>query len=177
MHVEQTVRKVFKKPTKSKNQESHAIFQSMDGTSSDSQQKHSANRFGQFLTSQQLKRKVEVCVKNLSQDEDSCIKIYGTRKIIRYEISVERCSGHATRWIQNRVYAMSMLQSSLPVATVRNLMNSNRMFKKMKSDMVEKRVHAHRDEKLAVVVWSVTAWPTGKTCQPLLDSDQKERQR
>ena len=68
MHVEQTVRKVSKKPMKSKNQESHAIFQSMDGTSGDSQQKPSANRFGQFLASQQLKKESRgVCEESITR--------------------------------------------------------------------------------------------------------------
>ena len=32
----------------------------------------------------------------------------------------------------------------------------------MKSDLVELRVHAHRNEKLAVVVWSDAAWANRK---------------
>ena len=51
-----------------------------------------------------------------------------------------------------------MSQSSLPVATVGTLMKPNRIFKEMKSDLVDFRVHAHRSEKLAVVVWSDAAW-------------------
>ena len=51
-----------------------------------------------------------------------------------------------------------MLQSSLPVATVGTLMTTIRILKEMKSDLVELRVHAHRNEKLAVVVWSDAAW-------------------
>ena len=51
-----------------------------------------------------------------------------------------------------RACAVSMLQSSLPVATVGTLMKSNRI--EMKSDLMEVRVRAHRNEKLAVVVWS-----------------------
>ena len=51
-----------------------------------------------------------------------------------------------------------MLQSSLPVATVGTLMKSNRILKEVKSDLVELRVHAHRNEKLTVVVWSDAAW-------------------
>ena len=69
MQVEQPVRKVSKKPTKSKNQESRALFPSMDVSSSSSQQKRFVNRPGQFVASQLRKRKVEVSVKNLSQDE------------------------------------------------------------------------------------------------------------
>ena len=57
-----------------------------------------------------------------------------------------------------RACAVSMLQSSLPVATVGTLMKSNRILKEMKSDLVEIRVHAHRNEKLAVVIWSDAAW-------------------
>ena len=57
---------------------------------------------------------------------------------------------------------MSMLQSSLPVTTVGTLMKSNRILKEMKSDLVELRVHAHRNEKLAVVVWSDAAWANRK---------------
>ena len=57
-----------------------------------------------------------------------------------------------------RACAISMLQSSLPVATVGTLMKSNRILKEMKSDLVEIRVHAHRNEKLAVVSWSDAAW-------------------
>ena len=163
VHVEQTVRKVFKKPMMSKNQESHAIFQSMDGTSSDSQQKQSVNRCGQFLASQQLKRKGEVCVKNQSQDE--LRQLY--QEIRNGENYTLRDVGGTMQWSCNqmdakRAYAMSMLHSSLPVATIRTLMKSNRIFKEMKSDMMDIRVHAHRDEKLAVVVWSVTAWANRK---------------
>ena len=159
-HVEQTVRKVFKKPMRSKNRESHAIFRSMDETCSDSRQKQSVNQFGQFLASQQLKRKVEVCVKNQSQDE--LRQLY---QEMRNEgnLSLRDLCG-TMPWSCNqmdakRACAMTMLQSSLTVATVRNLMKSNRIFKEMKSDMRRKyeRVHAHRDEKLAVVVWSVAA--------------------
>ena len=54
--------------------------------------------------------------------------------------------------------AVSMLQSSLPVATVGTLMTTIRILKEMKSDLVELRVHALRNEKLAVVVWSDAAW-------------------
>ena len=54
-------------------------------------------------------------------------------------------------------YAVSMLQSSFPVATVGTMKKSNRIFKEMKSDLLEIRAHAHRDEKLAVVVWSDAA--------------------
>ena len=57
---------------------------------------------------------------------------------------------------------MSMLQSSLPVATVGTLIKSNRILKEMKSDLVELRVHAHRNEKSAVVVWSEAAWANRK---------------
>ena len=41
-------------------------------------------------------------------------------------------------------------------------MKSYRILKEMKSDKVEIRVHAHRDEKLAVVVWSDAAWANRK---------------
>ena len=63
------MRKVSKHPTKSSKQESHAVFLSMDVTRSASQQKRFVNRAGQFVASQLRKRKVEVSVKNLSQDE------------------------------------------------------------------------------------------------------------
>ena len=66
---EQPVRKMSKKPTKLKRQDSRAVFLSMDVTSSASQQKRFVNRPGQFVASQLKKRKVEVSVKNLSQDE------------------------------------------------------------------------------------------------------------
>ena len=71
---------------------------------------------------------------------------------------------------------VSVLRSSLPVATAGTLMKSNRILKEMKSDLVELPVHAHRNEKLAVVVWSDAAWPPGKTCPQLLVS-QELRQR
>ena len=61
-----------------------------------------------------------------------------------------------------RACAVSMLQSSLPVATVGTLKKSNRILKEMKSDLVKIRVHADRDEKLAVVVWSDAAWANRK---------------
>ena len=38
----------------------------------------------------------------------------------------------------------------------------------MKSDMMEIRVRAHRDEKLVTVVWSVTASANGKNLPPTL---------
>ena len=37
-------------------------------------------------------------------------------------------------------------------------MKSNRTLKEMRSDLGELQVHAHRDENLAVVVWSNAAW-------------------
>ena len=52
--------------------------------------------------------------------------------------------------------------TSLPEATVGTLMKSNRILKEMKSDLVELRGHAHRDETLAVVVWSDAAWANRK---------------
>ena len=65
----------------------------------------------------------------------------------------------ATQWPctqmdAKRACAVSMLQSSLPVAT---MMKSNRILREMKSVLLEIRVHSHRDEKSAVVVWSDAA--------------------
>ena len=59
---------------------------------------------------------------------------------------------------RKKACAVSLLQSSLLVATFGTLMKSNRILKEMKSDLVALRVHAHRNEKLAVVVWSDAAW-------------------
>ena len=67
--VKEPVRKVSKQPAKSSKQESGAVFLSLDVTSSASQQKRFVNRPGQFVASQLRKRKVEVSVQNLSQDE------------------------------------------------------------------------------------------------------------
>ena len=39
----------------------------------------------------------------------------------------------------------------------------------MKSDLVKLRVHAHRNEKLAVVVWSDAAWANRKDVSSTLD--------
>ena len=163
MQVKQTVRKVSKKPTKSKNQKSRAVFWSMDVTISASQQKRFVNRPGQFVASQLRKRKVEVSVKNLSQDELK--QLYQAKQ--NENNSTLRGLWGAMQWPctqtdAKRVCAVSMLQSSPPVATVRTLMKSNRILEEMKSDMVEIRVHAHRDEKLAVVVWSDAAWANRK---------------
>ena len=58
--------------------------------------------------------------------------------------------------------AVSVLQSSLPVATGGTLMKSNRILKELKSDLVASRVRAHRSVKLAVVVWSDAAWANRK---------------
>ena len=49
-----------------------------------------------------------------------------------------------------------------PPCTQTDVMKSNRTLKEMKSDLVELRVHAHRNEKLAVVVWSGGAWANQK---------------
>ena len=44
--------------------------------------------------------------------------------------------------------------------------------------VAERKVHAHRTEKLAVVVWSDAAWTNRKkTCSQLLVSSQQLRQR
>ena len=163
MQVEQTVRKVSKKPTQSKNQESRAVFWSMDVTSSASQQKRFVNRPGQFVASQLRERKVEVSVKNLSQDELQ--QLYKAKQ--NEKTSTLRGLWGAMHWLctqtdAKRACAVSMLQSSLPVSTVRTLIKSNRILREMKSDMVEIRVLAHRDEKLAVVVWSDAAWAKRK---------------
>ena len=61
-----------------------------------------------------------------------------------------------------RACAVSVLQSSLPVATVGTLMKSNRILKEMKSDPVELRVRAHRNEKLALMMRSDAAWARRK---------------
>ena len=61
-----------------------------------------------------------------------------------------------------RAGAVSMLQSSLSAATVGTMMKSNRILKVSKSDLLEIRAHAHRDEKLAVVIWSDAAWANKK---------------
>ena len=64
--AEQLVRKVSKNQTKCQKQESRAVFLSMDEKSrAHHNKKRFVNRPGQFLAS----RKVEVSVKNLSQDE------------------------------------------------------------------------------------------------------------
>ena len=77
-----------------------------------------------------------------------------------------------------RACAVSMLQSSLPVATVGTLMKSNRILKEMKSDLVElrERVHAHGNERLAVVSGQMQHGPTGKNCLQRLVSFQELRQ-
>ena len=49
------------------------------------------------------------------------------------------------------------------------MMKSNRRLKEMNSDLVELRVHAHRNEKLAVVVWSDAAWANRKDLSSTLE--------
>ena len=51
MQAEQLVRKMSKKPTKLKRQDSRAVFLSMDGTSNASQPKRFVNRLGPFVAS------------------------------------------------------------------------------------------------------------------------------
>ena len=52
----------------------------------------------------------------------------------------------------------SMRRVSVTIfASSGTLMKSIRILKEMRSDLVELRVHAHRNEKLAVVVWSGAA--------------------
>ena len=58
--------------------------------------------------------------------------------------------------MQKRAFVESMLQSSLPTATVGTLM-TNRVLKEMKARFADFGVHAHRNEK-AVVVGSDAAW-------------------
>ena len=67
--AEQPARKASKNPMKSSKRESRAVFLGVDVTSSASQQTRLANRPGQFVASQLSNRKVEVSVKNLSQEE------------------------------------------------------------------------------------------------------------
>ena len=69
IQAEQHVRNVSKNPTKSPKPELRAVFVSMDVTSSASQQKRFVNRLGQFVASQLRKRKVEVSV-SLVHDEE-----------------------------------------------------------------------------------------------------------
>ena len=57
-----------------------------------------------------------------------------------------------------RACSLSMLQSSLPVATVGTIMKTNKMLKEMKDDLLEVKVHGHTGDRLAVVVWSDVAW-------------------
>ena len=57
------------------------------------------------------------------------------------------------------------------------MMDFNRILKEMKSDLLEIRVHAHRGEKLAVLIWSDAAGPTGRTCPLLSVSFQELRRR
>ena len=89
MQAEQLVRIVSKNPTKSSKQESRAAFLSMDVTSSASQQKRFVNRPGQFVASQLSRRKVEVSVKNLSQD--------GLRRLEQAKLN------DITQYLQNEV--------------------------------------------------------------------------
>ena len=92
---------------------------------------------------------------NFVMNQKACVGIRDrTRKNPRCEVSEERCNG-CTQTDAKRTCAVSMLQSSLPAATAGTLLKSNRILKEMKSDLVELRVH--RDEKLAVVVWSDAA--------------------
>ena len=67
-----------------------------------------------------------------------------------------------TQTDSKRACAVSMLQSSLSEATVGTMMDFNRILKEMKSDLLEIPVHAHRGEKLAVLIWSDAAWANRK---------------
>ena len=128
MQVEQIVRKVSKKPTKSKNQKSRSVFQSMDVTSSASQEKRFENRPGQFVASELRKRKVEVSVKNLSQHELQ--QLYQAKQNENNSTLLGLWGAMqwpCTQTDAKKVCAVSMLQSSPPVATVRTLMKSNRI--------------------------------------------------
>ena len=75
-----------------------------------------------------------------------------------------------------RACAVSMLQSSLPGATVATTMKSNRILREMQSDLLEIRVHAHRGEKLAVLIWSDAAWANRKDLSSTLGFFQESRQ-
>ena len=57
-----------------------------------------------------------------------------------------------------RACSLSMLQSSLPAATVATIMKTNKVLKEMKDDLLEIKVHGHSGEQLAVVVWSDASW-------------------
>ena len=81
---EPRVRKVSKIPPKLHKQKSNAVFLSMDVTSSASQQKCFVNRPGQFVASQLRKRKVEVSVKDVSQDELRQLEQARQNEIRRY---------------------------------------------------------------------------------------------
>ena len=72
--------------------------------------------------------------------------------------------------------AVSMLQSSLPGETVATTMKSNRILREMQSDLLEIRVHAHRGEKLAVLIWSDAAWANRKDLSSTLGFFQESRQ-
>ena len=115
------------------------------------------------VASQMRKRKVEVRVKNHSKEE--LRQLY--QEILNEKNKTSRNFWGAMQWPctqtgAKRACDLSILQSSLPEATVRNLMKSNRIFKETKSDMMEIRVQAHCDEKLALVVWSDAAWANRK---------------
>ena len=68
MQAEQPVRKVSKSPTKSSKQESRAVFLSVDVTSSALQQKRFGEQTRTVRGKPTKKRRVELSVKNLSQD-------------------------------------------------------------------------------------------------------------
>ena len=96
-----------------------------------------------FVASQMRKRKDEVRVKNQSKDELG--QLY--QEILNEKNYTLRNFWSAMQWPctqtdAKRACDVSMLQSSLPVATDRTLMKSNRILKEMKSDMTETRVHA-----------------------------------
>ena len=57
-----------------------------------------------------------------------------------------------------RACSLSMLQSSLPTATVGTIVKTNKVLKEMKDDLLEVKVHGHANDQLAVVSWSDAAW-------------------
>ena len=61
---------------------------------------------------------------------------------------------------------MRRIDVAMPTATVGTLTKSNQVLKEMKSDLVEIPVRAHRNEKLAVVVWSDAPWANRKDLSP-----------
>ena len=102
--------------------------------------------------------------------------LWQDEKIPHCEVSGEPCNGRAHRRMQQEHVPCQCYNRFRPVAADGTLMKSNRIRKEMKSDLVALRVRDYRNEKLAVVVWSDAARPTGKTCPQRLVSFQEPRQ-